>query len=413
MLTQTEFNREVTRERIRAVRRAIPFCVIRIQLNGREQLRRRRRLLIQLLHRHLRLTDHKADFGGTRFAVLLVDTPEMGGRAALDRIEDLCEVQGLNASLTLEVYDPEGFDSDDPSAASSADGRRAADRSVETEETNWTRFDYPTQSLSQASLDQASSVAVVTDVSSTAAMPRSFTKRTSLTSPTQTATDRQPLVRTSGSVPDWYAADILRGPSPVRRFAKRLVDIVGAAVGLIVFAPVLLLCAVAIKVTSVGPVFFCQVREGRGGVPFVIFKLRTMTVDAEIRQSELIASSHRDGPAFKIKYDPRVTLVGQFLRKTCLDELPQLINVLRGEMSLVGPRPLPWKESRACSGWHRRRLDVKPGMTCHWQVNKAAAPTFDDWMRLDLQYVDHATTWQDLQLLARTTVVPLMGRGSD
>lgn len=158
---------------------------------------------------------------------------------------------------------------------------------------------------------------------------------------------------------------------------------------------------------------FKQTREGRFGRPFTIYKLRTMQIDAEQNQLQLRALSHRDGPAFKISHDPRVTKVGQFLRQTCLDELPQLFNVLRGDMSLVGPRPLPWHESRACNSWHRRRLEVRPGMTCYWQINKSAAPTFDDWMRLDLQYLNRAGFFEDLRLIALTVTVPVSGRGSE
>jgi lipopolysaccharide/colanic/teichoic acid biosynthesis glycosyltransferase len=136
-------------------------------------------------------------------------------------------------------------------------------------------------------------------------------------------------------------------------------------------------------------------------------------VDAEDSQSELQAQSYRDGPAFKVADDPRVTPVGRPLRKYCIDELPQLWNVLKGEMSLVGPRPLPWHESRACQGWQRRRLEVRPGLTCDWQVDKAKVETFDDWMRLDLRYIDEIGLIRDLRLIARTVAVPIHGRGSE
>jgi lipopolysaccharide/colanic/teichoic acid biosynthesis glycosyltransferase len=194
---------------------------------------------------------------------------------------------------------------------------------------------------------------------------------------------------------------------------KRTVDTVGASVGLVLLSPLLAATAVAVKLTSRGPAFYKQTREGMGGRPFTIYKIRTMEMDAESRQTELRHHSHRDGPAFKIKDDPRVTRVGQFLRSTCIDELPQLINVIKGDMSLVGPRPLPWHESRACSHWHRRRLDVPPGLTCYWQVDKASAETFDDWMRMDLRYVDRHGLWRDLRLIAKTLLVPFAGRGSN
>ena len=194
---------------------------------------------------------------------------------------------------------------------------------------------------------------------------------------------------------------------------KRSVDILGASVGLTLGSPVILGSMLAVKLTSPGEAMFKQTREGLRGRPFTIWKLRTMVVGAEERQADLRKDSHRDGPAFKIKKDPRVTPIGKFLRASCIDELPQLWNVLKGDMSLVGPRPLPWHESRACSAWHRRRLDVKPGMTCLWQVNKAKAKTFDDWMRMDLQYVDGKGFLRDLRLIVKTFIVPLTGRGSE
>ncbi|MCC9604076.1 sugar transferase [Stieleria sp. JC731] len=397
LLSQIEFQREVTRERMRAVRRAIPFCILNIELAGRDKLRQRRNSLIQLLHRNVRLTDHKAELDSHRFAVLFVDTPEMGGRAALDRIETLCQSRGIHAKLTLKVHDPEGFAPDDVPPTDHSGGRRVDDSDDSITAPAWTRFDF-----SEQESDGSSGVALASNSNSTSC---SQVRRTRTATSPRSGLEYTPV--------DWYAADSSLSHSITRRLIKRVIDLVGASIGLVLVSPVLVGCAIAIKLTSPGPVFYRQIREGRGGKPFVIIKLRTMAVDAENHQLSLKDSSHRDGPAFKIKDDPRVTPVGNVLRKTCIDELPQLINVLKGEMSLVGPRPLPWQESRACSSWHRRRLDVKPGMTCHWQINKSAAPTFDDWMRLDLQYVDRSSTLQDLQLIARTTVVPMMGRGSE
>ena len=203
-------------------------------------------------------------------------------------------------------------------------------------------------------------------------------------------------------------------PHPKYRMAvKRTLDIIGSSVGLVVLSPVLIAAVVAIRREDGQSAIFKQTREGKGGKPFTIYKLRTMVVGAEDSQSALRGQSHRDGPAFKISNDPRVTSIGQFLRKTCVDELPQLWNVFRGEMSLVGPRPLPWHESRACTAWHRRRLDVRPGMTCYWQVNKSNVETFDDWMRLDLRYLDQFNVIEDLKLIAKTVTVPMLGRGSE
>lgn len=182
---------------------------------------------------------------------------------------------------------------------------------------------------------------------------------------------------------------------------KRAIDIVGATAGLAILSPVLLTAAAAVRLTSPGPIFFFQPREGLGGRAFTMWKFRTMVVEAEALKSQL--SNEQDGPAFKMQRDPRVTRVGWFLRNTSIDELPQFINVLRGEMSLVGPRPLPIAESQACESWQRRRLDVTPGLTCFWQASrKRSEIPFQQWMRMDLRYAQRRSPVRDLLLIAQT-----------
>jgi lipopolysaccharide/colanic/teichoic acid biosynthesis glycosyltransferase len=172
------------------------------------------------------------------------------------------------------------------------------------------------------------------------------------------------------------------------------------------------ICAALIKLTSTGPVIFAQPRAGLGGKPFMIYKFRTMCVGAEAQQAMLRAKNEQDGPAFKIKDDPRVTTIGKFLRKTSIDELPQLWNVLLGDMTLVGPRPLPVKESDACEGWQRRRLDVTPGLTCIWQVKGRSRVSFAEWVRMDVAYIRRRTFWHDLVILAQTVPAVLLRRGA-
>jgi lipopolysaccharide/colanic/teichoic acid biosynthesis glycosyltransferase len=193
---------------------------------------------------------------------------------------------------------------------------------------------------------------------------------------------------------------------------KRLIDIMGAAAGIVLLSPLLLAVSLAIRVSSPGPVFFLQDREGIGGRRFTIFKFRTMYSDAELRKAHLYEMNEQDGPAFKIRKDPRVTPLGRILRRTCLDELPQLWNVLKGDMSLVGPRPLPWDESRACSRWQRRRLDVTPGLTCIWQVRGGLDVSFDEWMRMDIEYAENHTLWKDVKLILHTVWRMLLMRAS-
>lgn len=191
---------------------------------------------------------------------------------------------------------------------------------------------------------------------------------------------------------------------------KRIFDLLVSLTLLIVFSPVFLLTALLIKATSTGPVFFVQERVGLGKRRFKLFKFRTMVADAERRQAELEESNEVSGPVFKIRNDPRVTMIGRLLRKTSVDELPQLINVFKGEMSLVGPRPLPVRDySGFNKDWHRRRFSVRPGITCLWQVNGRSDIPFDRWMELDMEYIDKWSLWLDFKILAKT--IPAVFRG--
>jgi lipopolysaccharide/colanic/teichoic acid biosynthesis glycosyltransferase len=183
---------------------------------------------------------------------------------------------------------------------------------------------------------------------------------------------------------------------------KRAIDVALAGSALILGAPLFAAVAAAIKLTSRGPVFFAQQRDGLGGRRFDIYKFRTMLVGADGMKAQLRAQSEQDGPAFKLKNDPRVTRLGRLLRRTCIDELPQLWNVLKGDMSIVGPRPMCSKEAAHCAQWQRKRLDVTPGLTCIWQVYGGTKVPFVEWMRMDLRYVRARSLWKDLRLMAMT-----------
>jgi len=195
---------------------------------------------------------------------------------------------------------------------------------------------------------------------------------------------------------------------------KSVFDFFGALVALILSSPVMLAVAIIIKLTSRGPVMFRQQRAGLNGSPFTMFKFRTMVTNAEQLKQELAVLNEMSGPVFKITKDPRVTPIGKWLRKTSVDEFPQLFNVLRGEMSLVGPRPLPVDEvKRFDDVAHRRRLSVKPGITCIWQVSgRNQISDFREWVRLDLQYIDNWSLWLDFKIILRTIPVVLFGRGA-
>ena len=195
---------------------------------------------------------------------------------------------------------------------------------------------------------------------------------------------------------------------------KMLIDFFGALALIVFTSPIMFACALLVKFTSRGPVFFRQQRSGLNGTPFHIFKFRTMMTNAEQMQHELMAMNEMSGPVFKVTNDPRVTPVGKFLRKWSLDELPQLFNVLRGEMSLVGPRPLPVNEVKRFNDLaHRRRLSVKPGLTCLWQVSgRNKISDFKEWVRLDLEYIDNWSIWLDLVILLRTIPAVFTGSGA-
>jgi len=196
--------------------------------------------------------------------------------------------------------------------------------------------------------------------------------------------------------------------------AKQAIDFAGALAMLVLLSPVLLLCALAVKFNSTGPVLFCQKRSGINGRPFTMYKFRSMGTNAEQRKHELAAMNEMSGPVFKVSNDPRITPVGRFLRRFSLDELPQLFNVLKGAMSLVGPRPLPVDETRRFEDLaHRRRLSVKPGLTCLWQISgRNEVNEFSDWVRLDLEYIDNWSLWLDIKILFRTIPVVFIGTGA-
>jgi exopolysaccharide biosynthesis polyprenyl glycosylphosphotransferase len=195
---------------------------------------------------------------------------------------------------------------------------------------------------------------------------------------------------------------------------KSIVDRVGALVLLLFSLPLWLVAIIGIRLGSRGPVFFKQERAGHYGRPFIMWKFRTMHTDAETRRAELEAHNEMDGPVFKITNDPRIFAFGRWLRRNSIDELPQLINVLRGEMSLVGPRPLPVYEiQRIEKHAQRRRLSVKPGLTCLWQVTgRNGIKNFEEWVALDLKYIDNWSFWLDLKILAQTLPAVIRGSGA-
>ena len=201
-------------------------------------------------------------------------------------------------------------------------------------------------------------------------------------------------------------------PQPFALSMKRLFDIVCSATALWLLLPLLLVVIALIKFTSRGPVFFRQQRVGLHGRGFAMLKFRSMVVNAEALKDSLAKANEQSGPVFKMRNDPRVTGIGRFIRKYSIDELPQLVNVLRGDMSIVGPRPPVAKEVAQYDAWQRRRLSVRPGLTCIWQVSGRNQISFEDWMYLDMQYIDHWSLAGDFNLIFRTVPIVITGRGA-
>ena len=196
------------------------------------------------------------------------------------------------------------------------------------------------------------------------------------------------------------------------RFIKRTADIAFSLFGLTVLSPLFVVIAVAVASEREGGVIFRQARAGWRNQPFTMYKFRTMVKNAAALREEMEQFNELDGPAFKMKNDPRITKVGRFLRRTSLDELPQLFNVLKGDMSLVGPRPLPTYESEKCSEEQLQRLLVKPGITCYWQACGRNDVSFDAWMDMDLRYIREQSLSTDAVILLRTVKAALSGRGA-
>lgn len=365
--TEPQLRRLVEKERFRAGRREIPFAFLIWEVIDDESSERLA-AFARLACSTLRLTDEVGRWED-RIGTLLTDTDAKGATIAADKLRQAAAEAGIGTVYEMFVYP-------DPPRGGS-DGRTH-------------RIDAPHVSVGMS--NDAS-------VSGEGSSPNGSRLDGS---------SAAPVGESAALIVGNLDALFVRA-TPI---AKRLFDIVAALGGLIVLSPFLLAIALAIRLNSRGPAIFTQVREGRGGRNFTMYKFRTMVVDAEKRQAELRMFSEQDGPAFKMTRDPRLTSIGRFLRKTTLDEVPQLINVLKGEMSIVGPRPLPVGESHGCRTWQRRRLDVLPGMTCSWQAQAARQVTFDDWMRLDLRYAARPSLPEDLRLIARTVVTLVQAKAS-
>lgn len=206
-----------------------------------------------------------------------------------------------------------------------------------------------------------------------------------------------------------YSNKILLESDYKRGFAyelmKRFIDILGSVFGIILLLPLFIIVSLAIKIESEGPVLFIQKRCGKDGRLFKMYKFRSMVCNAEEKLGDLMHMNEMSGPVFKIKDDPRITKVGNFIRRTSIDELPQLVNVLKGDMSLVGPRPPIDREVLKYTEYEKQRLLIKPGLTCYWQVSGRNGIDFDEWVNLDIKYIVERNLWVDIKLILKTILV--------
>lgn len=205
---------------------------------------------------------------------------------------------------------------------------------------------------------------------------------------------------------------IYRRKSAAYKLIKRVMDILLSAAALVVLSPVFLITAVAIKCEDNGPVFFAQQRAGKDMQPFYMYKFRSMYVNADEKLNEMMKDNEQTGHAFKIKNDPRITKTGKVIRRFSIDELPQLINIIKGDMSIVGPRPILTFQMEACSEYERQRLVVQPGLTCYWQIGGRADVTWEEWVELDLDYIEDMGIWTDIKMIVKTVPAVFSGDGA-
>jgi len=372
----------ILKERMRCDRHSQYFALVVIHLlprNGMNQSKQMR-LVAKALHYKLRMTDEKGLLLQGGLGVMLPMTNFFGARKVQQTIVDACELIGIQVDASIFTYgSSEAFD-----LVAKNGNRNPSDSDSDS--------DFEPECRTQTNLHAVTRVIMTPHASAIRADGDS-----QLRSVGSGDLNHESTVSTTHFCPQYPKW-------------KRATDVVGSLFGLLLAGPVILTAAIAIKANSKGPIFFRQLRTGQFGNPFVMYKLRTMVVDAEELRAKLNALNERDGPAFKIKNDPRVTLVGKFLRSTGIDELPQLWNILIGNMAIVGPRPLPCHEDAQCKTWQRRRLDTKPGLTCFWQISKSRDISFEDWMRLDLQYSRKRSVRSDVSLVFKTVMAVFLGR---
>ena len=367
----SQFESLLHHERARADRDDHEFSLVLIKV--RPDTRKTACRLARSVIRRLRDTDEIGWYGEGCLCVLLPSTSAHGGRIFESSVKRLADAEGINVIARVFTYPGEFELPDDHSARKGP--RLHREPEVHTHD---------------ASAIRPHAGATASDL-----MPFVLS---GLVGGMETEALGMEAIET-----------LLARPLP---WWKRAIDVAASGTALLIISPLLALIAILIKCGSPGPVMFGQWRAGLGGRPFWIYKFRTMVPDADSQKAKLRIHSEQDGPAFKMKHDPRITPIGKLLRVTSLDELPQLWNVFVGDMTLVGPRPLPLDESAACKQWQKRRLDLTPGLTCIWQVKGRSRVTFIEWMRMDLAYARTRSVLADIKIIAETIPAVLLRRGA-
>ena len=410
-----QIERLISREVARAERNGLHFSLVlfRVKKGGRIGLNERR--LALTLFRRIRLTDEVGWFNEEHLCGILPDTSAQGAQIFADAVCELVARKGPRPLAVVYSYpfDWIDHDNDDDNDGPTDPNNGSGGRSTESRGGRHARASGALHSAPRADHpglgDLLKAELMPPPSGDRRGGPAGYRQSNAM----GVAVGREPLI--PAHLPEGAVAE-LEPPNRVQIIApqlipavhleikaevkhlhellvqpmpwwKRIIDLLGASTAISLFSPLILLSAIAIKLTSKGPIVFKQRRAGLGGQPFTIYKFRTMCNDAEVKKKELRKLSEQDGPAFKMVRDPRITRIGAFLRKTSLDELPQLFNVLKGDMSLVGPRPLPLDEQNAAETWQQRRLDVTPGLTCIWQIEGRSRVTFAEWVRMDVSYM--------------------------
>ena len=389
VLSATELEREFERERARVDRNDHQFSVAVFLQEEHDQ-----EALVQLaevLLKRTRTPDVIGRLDSERLAALLPETDSQGAWNFADDVTRMLAERSLKFDCLVHTYP-----ADTPSTD---DGNRTNAEKSESSDT----------SQEQAGVIEGEDETTKKRLAAKARKPRPGRPRLVEDDDRSVAAIDSSTIRTAGDRPVQDLGQYFRQEIPVW---KRALDIFVSLVMLVILAPLLLCAALAVRLTSPGPIIFKQQRAGLGGKPFTMYKFRSMHIDAEERRKELEDLNELDGPVFKIRDDPRMTPIGRVLRRASIDELPQLYNVLIGDMTLVGPRPPMLNEIASYEQWQLARLDLKGGLTCIWQVSGRSEIDFEDWIRMDLRYVKTRNWLLDLGLLSKTAKAVVSGRGA-